>query len=215
MAQNEIRSFRIDRAVKLAAKAEDSLKKIGVNIAPVPQKLLLPIISEASLEDDGHLRNIWANLLANAADERGESEVLPCFPTMLREFTSRDARFLDAMYSVAQSAAEKEHVRNRVIEGVRIREHQLHMIYAEAGLASTEVLKQQQLTVADYERHGVRADLRKMYLGMDLFQRLRIIEKQFESPIREGNTNTMALGSWYAFTALGTSFVRACRPPER
>jgi hypothetical protein len=62
---------------------------------------LLPILENASLEDDDDLHDRWANLLANAARPYPRDTVKPYFTDILREIDAEEARLLDRLYEYA------------------------------------------------------------------------------------------------------------------
>jgi hypothetical protein len=80
------------------SQAEEMLRKGGVEPAPIPAKIAMPLLNYASVEEDGYLRTQWVTLLANAADPRRITVVLPSFPDVLRQLTAWDARFLRAIF---------------------------------------------------------------------------------------------------------------------
>jgi hypothetical protein len=91
-----IRTFRFKRSVRLLEKVKRICEETGFEPSAVPLKMLLPILKNASLEDDEDLHDRWANLLANAASS--SSTVRPAFPEVLRQLSPTDARFLDVIF---------------------------------------------------------------------------------------------------------------------
>src|SRR5438067_914766 len=83
--------------IKIAGRAQERLSSASVSAKEVPLSIIHPAIEAASLEEDPDLQEIWANLLANAADPRAEQPMPPSFPTILRELSARDVKFLNAM----------------------------------------------------------------------------------------------------------------------
>jgi hypothetical protein len=59
--------------------------------------VLQPLVEAASLQEEPDLQNVWANLLANAADGRQMTPVEPSFVAMLRNLSSREVRFLESI----------------------------------------------------------------------------------------------------------------------
>jgi hypothetical protein len=58
----------------------------------------VPAIEAASLEDDESIQDMWANLLANAADSEGGKRIHQVHVSILKEITFEDARFLNALF---------------------------------------------------------------------------------------------------------------------
>jgi hypothetical protein len=61
-----IKIYRFKRSVRLLEKVKRVCDENGFEPKAVPLKTLLPILENASLEDDEDLHDRWANLLANA-----------------------------------------------------------------------------------------------------------------------------------------------------
>ena len=91
----------------LADKTQKKLKRLGtVNLRLVPPKIALPLIENATIEDDDDLHSLWANLLASAMN--GESEQIEKkFVSVLAELSGDDARNLEMMYRDWQIQKQK------------------------------------------------------------------------------------------------------------
>lgn len=58
--------------------------------------IIHPALEAASLEEDFDLQEVWAHLLANAADPRAAApRVIPAYAAILGELTSPDFKFLN------------------------------------------------------------------------------------------------------------------------
>jgi|HubBroStandDraft_6_1064221.scaffolds.fasta_scaffold814787_2 hypothetical protein len=88
---------RRNNAETVIGRSHLILLNIGVKAGEVPLNVLQPMIEGASLQEDPTLQEIWANLLANAADPRKKNPVEPSFAGILRELSSREVIFLDAL----------------------------------------------------------------------------------------------------------------------
>jgi hypothetical protein len=84
--------------LKILDKAKAILSARGLEPQSVPLKVLVPLLEQASLEDEADDEMVvrWAALLANAAG--GGSRVLPSFPAILAQLSSEEARILDYLY---------------------------------------------------------------------------------------------------------------------
>jgi Abortive infection alpha len=61
-------------------------------------KTLLPILENASLEDDEDLHDRWANLLANAANPALDHTKRNLHVSILKELSAAEVHFLDTAY---------------------------------------------------------------------------------------------------------------------
>jgi len=182
------------RQIKLFQKVQRAIEEAGFDPQPIPDKVWVPAIQEALLEDDDGLQDIWANLLANAADAR--TGVPPSFPKILSDMSPKEARFLNTLYEHLSANASK---------------------YGDGHerLWYTSPLNRcQLLNVYISDEPAVRF----FNVDLDSLLRLRMIESEpppidrdsflAGAPMQEDNPV-------YRLTDLGYSFVMACRPPAK
>ena len=99
--EDRLRVRRQIRQIKLLEKLQRKIDEARFAPQQIPDAIWIPVIQQVSLEDDGYLRDTWANLLANAADPRQENVTPPLFTTMLGDLRARDVKFLDLLYEQA------------------------------------------------------------------------------------------------------------------
>jgi hypothetical protein len=88
---------RVQNVETVGNKAHLILLDIGAMPKEIPLNVLQPLLEAASLQEEPDLQNVWANLLANAADGRQMTPVEPSFVAMLRNLSSREVRFLESI----------------------------------------------------------------------------------------------------------------------
>lgn len=98
LISDPLRCRRLERLARLWQRVKAMLDEARVEPQQVPDKLSVPILAAASLEDDDDLRERWAALLANAADGSSGSPVRIAFPDILRQLSPVEAGILDKMY---------------------------------------------------------------------------------------------------------------------
>jgi hypothetical protein len=90
---DQIRLQREDVLLEIAKRAQTRLAIEGAAIAPIPNKVLIPFMEKASLEDrDSLLIDRWSDLLVSAA--KSPQSVHPRFVQILSEMTSEEALLL-------------------------------------------------------------------------------------------------------------------------
>lgn len=101
--QDRLKFIRWEKKLCLLGKANTILAQKGPYLQrrPVPLKLAIPILEDGSLEEDNSLQDIWAQLLANAADASSGVEVRRAFLTILNDLSPLDARNVKAIYGVS------------------------------------------------------------------------------------------------------------------
>jgi hypothetical protein len=98
------RHYRYKLALKMFKKTERMLIDAGISPHAVPPRLFLPIVENASMQDDEDIHTRWAALLANAAAT--PDSVHPAYIEVLRQLSPKDAKLLDELYD---SCVSKRH----------------------------------------------------------------------------------------------------------
>src|SRR5687768_13852787 len=89
---DRLRLFRWERQVAYTDKVNGLLSARGVTeTKAVLPKFALPIIENASLEDDDDLQALWAKLMANAMDPKSQVSLQMSFIDILKNLTILDA----------------------------------------------------------------------------------------------------------------------------
>jgi hypothetical protein len=100
---NAMLCTQMRNVVKVYGRAAEILSRAGIPIAPVPLKLLKPILDGASVEEDEMMQELWAALLANAGGGMEAGRVQPVFVDILRQLTPQDARVLQSLYDFSRT----------------------------------------------------------------------------------------------------------------
>jgi hypothetical protein len=101
MITDKLRFIRWKRMVQMADEVNKILQEKKVtNTRAVPPKIALPIMEEASLEDDPNLQFLWNHLLANAMNPAFNDELRYGFIEMIKGITGIEARLLNEFYEV-------------------------------------------------------------------------------------------------------------------
>lgn len=101
MVTDKLRFIRWKRMVQMSDEVNKILEdKKVTDTRAVPPKIALPIIEEASLEDDPSLQYLWNHLLANAMNPKFNDELRYGFIEMIKEITGIEARLLNEFYEV-------------------------------------------------------------------------------------------------------------------
>lgn len=180
---------RIDRFFEKTGKmVEDA----GVTPQPVPEKLLIPLLQGASLEDDEDMHTMWAALLANTASQENIRRVRPGFIAILKQMAPDEAALLNWLYDREDphecAALSLENLYGELVYG------------ADRGVAYTRlrICIGGLTTVGLIDNPGF--EIRREYMFY------------FESQDGEPNFTT---GLPLGFTQRGLDFITACRPPAR
>jgi hypothetical protein len=96
MIGDKLAYLRFERAIRLADKTKKKLAELGIDHTRyVPVNIGLPLLEQASMEEDESMHDRWANLLSHAADPGYNGEIRKNFVSILSELEPIDARILD------------------------------------------------------------------------------------------------------------------------
>lgn len=196
-----VRVFRFRQSVRLLEKVKRLAEEAGFELNAVPLKSLLPILENASTEDDEDLHDRWANLLANAARELGDQRIYATFADILRLLTPDQARLVDVIHEI--SFAE--------IEGVRV------LLGGEWNplIATTDRATLASLWLRANELYGISGPAlmdRRFHLALANLEKLGILTRMRSRT--EDFMERIRMDEEYFYTGLGLEFVTACRRPK-
>ena len=180
-----IRIYRFKRSVRLLEKTKHICDETGYEPKAVPLKTLLPILENASLEDDEDLHDRWANLLANATFD---GRVHSSFTQILQGLTGCEAKFLNAIYERIFTRLEEQERSPEKTERDLFRigiGSELRQLYSEA------------LGLNEGHELGLEAAV-----ALANFRRLQLIEGPFPGRAR------------IELTAMGYAFAAVIRGPR-
>jgi len=102
---NRYRSWRARNIAEVLDAAVVMLDASGLPPAPVPGRLLFPILEHASVEENEELRRRWSSLLANSATARLQDRLLPGYAEVLRQLMPVHVGILDWLYEQKEELA--------------------------------------------------------------------------------------------------------------
>jgi len=203
--QDHVRRYRLQNQIKILGKAQSMLERANINPKAVPLKTLLPLLENASLEEDEDLQSKWAGLLANAS--RDFDAVPPCFSEILKQLSPNEARLLDGIHD--QICAEMSRVYEeidismlRFLGSAGLQHDSIGKLFVRLGLSSVPWTR-----LRDHPDKNVAADVRtqRIRLGtaLDNLMRLGLLYTEIGSKYRDK----------YFLSTLGFEFVAACQHP--
>jgi hypothetical protein len=182
-----INALRRGLAQEVLTKAQEIMRKAGIQPGPVPMKTVVPLLQYASLEEDEYLRGKWAAMLASAAVPGGK--VRGSFVEVLRQLTAQAILFSDALFTLTEER----------MAGVLSNPSENQRGNPEKNLGMQhELLELFRKTVQIANADDVGSEFS---IVLDTLRRNNIIDGPFL-----GRTQV-------SFTVFGLEFVRSCRPP--
>jgi hypothetical protein len=107
MIEDRLRYVRFERRMRLMDRVEALFAHRGLPhpTRPVPLSFAIPLLEAGSIEEDDDLQDVWATLLANAADADSGVKSRHAFISILKDLSSLDASVLHMIYSAPDRAA--------------------------------------------------------------------------------------------------------------
>ena len=185
--RDKLREYRARNTARTVSSAQQMLVNARKEVREVPLRTLVPLLDGASIEDNSELGELWAALLANAADADAKG-IPPIFPSILQQLTPFDARVLNRINEVI-----REGLREDPLPLGRVRESE-RWGARRAELALAESFPDQ------------------LEAAVDTLGALGLIEH--EPPLRYEHGEVFTTGmDELRLTALGRHFIEACSPP--
>jgi Abortive infection alpha len=103
--RDSLRMVRAELQLRFLQRWRRKLAEANIQPQAVKMSLLFDILAGASLEEDDDLQNLWANLLANAADPNHECLITTAFPNILRQISKEEAVYVNEMFDIRQKTS--------------------------------------------------------------------------------------------------------------
>jgi hypothetical protein len=108
MLWDHLKVVRFERQIRLIDRVRRFLAERGMDgpTRTIALKIGLPLLDNATLEEDDDLQDVWARLLVNGGDADSGIEMRRAFVSVLAEMTALDVRNLALIEQAGQSNAE-------------------------------------------------------------------------------------------------------------
>ena len=104
MLGDSMKFYRWKRQIRIVDKVNKILEDRGTEkTIPIPPKFAIPILQNASLEDEDNLQDIWIRLISNSMDPDFEGELRFAFIEIIKSLNSLDASILDFFYKTLKA----------------------------------------------------------------------------------------------------------------
>lgn len=106
---DKLKFMRWERQVRLTERAKEIInsRNIEGELRTVPPKIALPIIENASLEENDELQDLWAHFLASAVDPNFDGTLRTAFIDIIKQLEVVDVHILNFIYSYYSSYNKK------------------------------------------------------------------------------------------------------------
>lgn len=122
--KDKLKFVRWERQIRLTKRANEIIgeRMIEGDLRIVPPKVALPIIENASLEENDELQDLWAHLIASAVDPNFNGTVRTAFVDIIKQLEVTDVHILNFIYGEYShfNVGHKAHMRTRSGSRVKI-----------------------------------------------------------------------------------------------
>lgn len=191
MIGDRFRIWRYKQAINLLLDVKKYHVRKGIKVREIPVKTLLPILENASLEEDEALKNKWTALLINATDESNSFDLHNVCTEILRQLSAIEVKVLDKIYDELKEV-------NFDIFDSKVAVYILKDVYKQQGKEyDSSAEEQEKIIVSNLIRLGLieyTPDKGKMlHKPMGAFLKVRTLKE------------------WISLTDLGRRFVKECK----
>lgn len=203
----------------VTAKAQKMLADAGIMPEEPRLPVFIPILQQASLEDNETLRTRWAALFANALNPDRREELRVAYTDILRQLSPEDVLFLDHLYDHVCGEAARRYGESGVspnsVQKADISITGMDTIYHDVwplpDVSAGDPEGEQRFMDAQRYHISRRAIILRNCERLGLTDRVLRIGNPDKSRFSAGAIPNETLTY---LTALGYEFVKACRAPE-
>jgi len=110
LLNDRVQFFRWEGQCRMADKYNKKFPKQLMQ--PIPPKFLIPILENASLEENDDLQDLWVNLLGSWTNAEYKEEKRMTYIDTIKFLTPQDAKILDIIYKYDRENRRTESIEN-------------------------------------------------------------------------------------------------------
>ena len=210
LMSDNIKYFRFKNQVKILIKAKEYVKEKNISIKEIPTKILVPLLENASLEEEEKMQEKWAFMIGNLADSE-QSLQNQIFPYLLSQISLNE-------YENLLEFSDKERI--YMIEYIKLlefrekKEYYFNKEYRELH-HNTNKVNQEGFLVKGLEEYEY-SNLQRLGILRQLPPKIIIDELEIEHSQMEGSEYYPIEAEYdsedygYRITSLGIKFLSAC-----
>ncbi len=199
----KVHQFRLTNLKSVTEKAQQAFSERGTTPHAVPPRLAIPLLQNASLEEDEALQDMWAGLIATASEE--PDTLPPSFIEILKQLSPYEAQTLQSIYGWTLPSKGIFPDPKRPLFEIDLRQIMSQFpdidldvameAFQRLGLVGREFFLQKQIDTSGMLRFLPSVPVSYQFLGFSN---------------QDQDTNAPTLESLYYFTRTGISFMKAC-----
>lgn len=211
LVSDNIKYLRFKNQINILMRARKYVEEKKINLKEIPVKILVPLLENASLEEDSLLQDKWASMIANMADST-------------KNFQNQIFPYILSQISIEEFDKLKNLINDEIYYTTQRKELASKLASGESSYFSSPETKKLQDEVTEIEQNGFllmleefeQANLVRLGLVKQLPPKIYIQEFKTGGEDRyrekwhqiEAEYDTSDFG--YRVTELGVLFVEAC-----
>lgn len=205
LVSDRLKFVRFERQVRLVDRYTEFMtqRRLSSKDQPVPPKIALTAIENASLEEDNELQDLWANLLTSCHDQTLNGVVRSGFVDIIKQLEVVDVHILNYIYSDTLKKNLKD-----AVAWKKDYKRDIHIDPIKYCIRQNEIQDFLKISLHVYE------------CAVDNLLRVRCLGPcvdDIEVESQGGYTETASRVheyEWVSITAFGWDFVRSCTLPS-
>lgn len=225
MLTDRLKFMRWQRQIRLTERARELIreKDIQGELKTVSPKIALPIIENASLEENDELQDLWAYLIASAVDPNFDGTVRAAFIDIIKQLEVNDVHILNFIYNEYANYNDNYKKRTREYSGSEIKIKDVDG--NNFAISANEIMQEVGIDEVSYKEsvdNLIRVRCVASFIRtekLDLRPRNRgvtSVNEIFNRAFRKTDVefNVTHIYDRVCITALGISFAKACMKPR-
>lgn len=203
---DNIKYYRFKNQIRILAKAKEYVDSKKITTKEISLKLLVPLLENASLEENETLQDIWAKMLVNLVDSNSNFQN-HIFPYLLSQISIEEFNGLQILFT-------KEMNSNIVYK-------EFEEIKQKEDADRNEKMRLSKIII-DISQNGYRVDLKDFELtNLIRLGLIRLLPPKIKIPQNRLNNNFSkflnlqayydSTDNGYRITALGEKFITVCK----
>ncbi len=193
---DNVRIWRWKNQIKILGSAERYAEKHNISLKKIPIKLLVPLLENASLEENENLQEKWRNLLINYVDST-KSFSSSVYPYLLSQLSSNEVALL---WKLSTSLVNLNRADSKIPDGTDFSHQEFYI--SDIKIKKDEISNLQRLGLIFEEEKIVNTKIDSAKVSSNEILPSRLINYEL---IKTGNIK---------LTILGKHFVEACSLEE-
>ncbi|MDT0644967.1 hypothetical protein RM553_19195 [Zunongwangia sp. F363] len=210
LLSDKIKFFRFKNQINILIKAQEYVKKKNIKIKEIPTKILVPLLENASLEENEEMQEKWSFMIGNLADsdKNLQNQIFPYLLSQislnefekLSEFSKKEENFIFNLRRLSKLKNEKENYYTS----------EYRDLYSRIN-----TVKQEGFILEGIEEYEY-SNLERLGLLRQLPPKIIIDELEIEHFQQEGSEYYPIEAEYdpddydYRITSLGSKFLEAC-----